>query len=130
MPCQVAPEDLCPRCEDGGKVLPCPHPKAAYRYETTCGGFVVVQDLDVFGSQSWEFDANGELVSVLAGSNAYSMCDEGGSSASTLYGAEPCERLPQETAGFCDGSGGAAGQTGSGGQGAGGDGDGGMGGAN
>jgi hypothetical protein len=127
-PCEIAPEDLCPRCEDGGKTLPCPHPEAASRYETTCGGFVVVQDLGLFGSQSWEFDENGELISVLSTSDAVTMCDGGGSSASTVWGTQPCERLPAETAGFCDGSGGAGGQSSSGG--AGGDALGGMGGAN
>jgi hypothetical protein len=90
------------------------------RLETTCGGTIIVED-SLFQTQEWEFDEDGQLISVLNHSDAVQTCDEtGGYSATTLYGAELCEVTNAEPVVVCTRGGGGGGEGGGGGQGGGG----------
>jgi hypothetical protein len=82
------------------------------RFETTCGGFVFVEQYSLF-SERWEYDANGELVSASpATSDVATEC-----LPPSFFGAEPCARVSNEPKVLCKdsqsfagaGSGGAGG---------------------
>jgi len=112
--CGPTPFPLCPSSfADWVERTSCDSVMQLEAYDTKCGGRVLVRHFEQ-KTESWEFDADDTLLSVVVEGAALHECYEGGRSTQWLFGAEPCEAEPGTTVDVClgeagTGSGGAGG---------------------
>jgi hypothetical protein len=114
--CGPTPFPLCPTSfADWVERTSCDSVSKLEAYDTTCGGRVLVRYFE-HKTESWEFDADETLLSVMVEGDALHECYEGGRSTNWLFGAEPCAAEPSTIIDVCLGAGGA-GSAGAGGTG-------------
>lgn len=112
--CGPTPFPLCPTSfADWIARTSCDSVSQLEAHDTKCGGRVLVRHFEQ-KTESWEFDADDTLLSVVVEGEALHECYEGGRSTQWLFGAEPCAAEPGTTVDVClaasgAGSGGAAG---------------------
>lgn len=116
--CGPTPFPLCPTSfADWVERTSCDSVSQLEAYDTKCGGRVLVRHFES-KTESWEFDADETLLSVMVEGPSLHECYEGGRSTKWLFGAEPCGAEPGTTVDVCLG---AAGMGSGGAGGAGGD---------
>jgi hypothetical protein len=105
--CGPTPFPLCPTSfADWRERTPCDSVTKLEAYDTTCGGRALVRYYEG-KTESWEFDADDKLVSVLVEGDSLHECAEGGRSKNWLFGVEQCKSEPGTTVDPCVSEGGA-----------------------
>jgi hypothetical protein len=105
--CGPTPFPLCPASFDEWvERTPCDSVEKLEAFDTSCGGRALVRYFEG-KTETWEFDADDALVSVLVEETALHECAEGGRSKVWLFGEEACEPEAGSTVDVCAGSAGS-----------------------